>query len=133
MDKHAWAAVCDRLVEASAAGDMEAFAEVFDTRYPRGKTFTTAVLRRAARDGVVEAAFPLHDDAALAAFRRLLDEHLAGGGSAADVASLFLENEDFRTLIESRAGLTARLMESLPELFEPGPGTGDSPHPSTDH
>ncbi len=73
------------------------------------------------------------DDAALAAFRRLLDEHLAGGGSAADVASLFLENEDFRTLIESRAGLTARLMESLPELFEPGPGTGDSPHPSTDH
>lgn len=73
------------------------------------------------------------EDAALAAFRRLLDEHLAGGGIAADVASLFLENDDFRTLIESRAGLTVRLMESLPELFEPGPGTGDSPNPSTVH
>ena len=58
---------------------------------------------------------------------------IAGGGIAADVASLFLENDDFRTLIESRAGLTVRLMESLPELFEPGPGTGDSPNPSTVH
>jgi len=73
------------------------------------------------------------DDAALFAFRRLLEDHLAGGGVAADIASLFLENEDFRELIESREGLTGRLMESLPELFEPGAGTGDSPKPSTHH
>ncbi|MDC3307533.1 hypothetical protein OAV47_01750 [bacterium] len=66
------------------------------------------------------------DDAALAAFRRLLDDHLASGGQAADIASLFLENDDFRTLLESRAGLTRRLMESLPELFEPQVGTGDA-------
>jgi tetratricopeptide (TPR) repeat protein len=73
------------------------------------------------------------DDAALAAFRRLLDEHLAAGGTPADIASLFLENDDFRTLVESRSGLTIRLMESLPELFEPGLGTGDSNSPSKNH
>ena len=67
--------------------------------------------------GCAEAARG-RDDAALAAFRRLLDDHLSAGGDTADIASLFLENDDFRTLLESRAGLTQRLMESLPELFE---------------
>ncbi len=73
------------------------------------------------------------DDAALAAFRRLLDDHLASGGVAADIASLFLENDDFRTLLESRAGLTQRLMESLPELFEPEAGTGGPDGSSKTH
>lgn len=75
--------------------------------------------------GCAEAARG-RDGAALAAFRRLLDNHLASGGAPADIASLFLENDDFRTLLESREGLTRRLMTSLPELFEPEAGTGDS-------
>ena len=73
------------------------------------------------------------DDTALAAFRRLLDDHLATGGVPADIASLFLENDDFRALLESRAGLTQRLMESLPELFEPEAGTGDPEGSSQTH
>lgn len=65
------------------------------------------------------------DEAALSAFRRLLDRHLEVGGAPSDIASLFLENDDCRVLLESRPGLMTRLVSDLPELFQADAGTGD--------
>ena len=70
------------------------------------------------------------DDAALSAFRRLLDTHLESGGSSSDIAAMFLDNEDCKALLESRPGLTTRLVAELPELFEPDAGTEASPESS---
>lgn len=66
--------------------------------------------------GVAYAALG-KDERAVDSFRRLLDIHLDAGGDPADIATLFIENEDARALFESSPGFVQRLTKRLPELF----------------
>ena len=66
--------------------------------------------------GVAHAALG-NDERAVDSFRKLLDIHIESDGDPADIATLFVENEDARSLFESRPGFVQRLMQRLPELF----------------
>lgn len=66
--------------------------------------------------GVAYAALG-KDERAVDSFRRLLDIHLDSGCDPADIATLFVENEDARALFESSPGFVQRLTQRLPELF----------------
>jgi len=66
--------------------------------------------------GVAYAALG-KDERAVDSFRRLLDIHLDSDGDPADIATLFVENEDARALFESSPGFVQRLTQRLPELF----------------
>lgn len=58
------------------------------------------------------------EDVALSSFRRLVDGCLAAETPISDVASLFLENDDARRLLESSEGFVPRLARTIPEVFE---------------
>lgn len=58
-------------------------------------------------------------------FRALLDQHMRHNlGDVAGVARLFAGHRDLRELIESRPGLTERLVARCPELFRPSAAGG---------
>jgi tetratricopeptide (TPR) repeat protein len=56
-------------------------------------------------------------DRALAEFRQLLDAQIESGGSPAEIAALFVENEGAREIFEAHPGFLSQLMTHLPELF----------------
>ena len=57
------------------------------------------------------------DDRALAAFRALMDQHIQAEQSPAELARLFVENDDARAIFESRPGFVERLTREVPELL----------------
>jgi len=58
-------------------------------------------------------------------FRALLDQHMHHSqGDVSGVARLFAGHRDLRDLIESRPGLTERLVARCPELFRPSAADG---------
>ena len=57
------------------------------------------------------------DDRALASFRVLMDQHIAAEQSPAELARLFVENDDARAIFESRPGFVERLTREIPELL----------------
>jgi len=58
------------------------------------------------------------EEVALSSFRRLVDGCLAAETPLSDVASLFLENDEARRLLESSEGFVPRLARTIPEVFE---------------
>jgi len=58
------------------------------------------------------------EDVALGSFRRLVDGCLAAETPLAEVASLFLENDDARRLLEASEGFVPRLARTIPEVFQ---------------
>lgn len=57
------------------------------------------------------------DDRALTSFRALMDHHLDADGDPAELARLFVENDDARAIFESRPGFVERLTREVPELL----------------
>lgn len=57
------------------------------------------------------------DDRALGTFRELMDHHLEAEQEPAELARLFVENDDAREIFESRPGFVERLTREVPELL----------------
>ena len=66
--------------------------------------------------GIAYASLGL-DDRALASFRVLMDQHIEAEQPPAQLAQLFVENDDARAIFESRPGFVERLTQEVPELL----------------